>query len=481
MPRRLAPAAILALGLLAAACAGTTTSIPLEGVGQDVVDIPNAPAGDARARGAAPPPAQEQRQYTQAEIQRIAVQRTQAAERLWCRAEQIEPRNPEAAGELFGDIVDDYPEFEKAAEAKFRQGRALYKAREYDDASQALQLYMRIAPVNPHLAEVEELIYECGKGSIASNTGLFSIFKSDDAALESFQFVAQSFPAGEFADDSLLALGDYMRCDGDYASAALHYKELLLRYPDSEWSFKARLRLGDSYLARDHGPPYNAGFIDVDPREGIPAEQAKMMAPITPAVELALEQYEIFLERMDADPARECEYANDVAHARRQLQQCRERLAGKDLHRANWYSGCAERAGAISYWRQAAAWQDTRAGKMAQAQLDAEARRGQAQPPRTQPPVTQPPARPPTLPRTYTGPVAPPQPTMPRVVPSTGVPPPPPPPTYRPSTPAPVGPRPNVVRTVPSQPVAPPQPAAIPAPRTAPGTLPPPVVRPASR
>ena len=470
MLRRLVTASLLALGLALSSCAGTTSSIPLEGIGQDVVDIPNAPAGDARARGAAAPAQQqEQRQYSSAELQRIATQRIQAANALWSRAEQIEPTNPEAAADLFEDIVDDYPETERAAESKFRQGRALYKAREYDDASQALQLYMRIAPVNPHLAEVEEIVYECGKAGLASNHGLFSIFKSDDAALESLQFVAQTFPAGSYADDALLALGDYMRRDEDYASAALHYKELLLRYPDSEWSFQARLRLGDSYLARDQGPPYHAGFVDVDPREGIPAEQAKMIAPVTSAVELAMEQYATYLERMDADPARRAEYGADVAYARRRLQECRERLAGKDLHRANWYSGCSERAGAISYWRQAAAWPDTRAGQMAQAQLDAEARRPQGRPPVTRPPVTQPPVPPQPVRR------APAMPPVQRTFPSPGTPPPPPPPTTVPDATraAPAGPRPRVVTTPPqpAQPLAPP----------APGALPPPVVRPASR
>ena len=485
MLRRLATASLVALGLGFPACAGTQTNIPFEGLGGDVVDIPNAPAGDARARGAAAPAQQEQRQYTSQELQRIAAQRLQAANALWCRAEQIEPRNPEAAADLFGDIVSDYPEYEKAAEAKFRQGRALFAAREYDDASEALQLYMRIAPVNPHLAEVEELIYESGKASLASRGGLFAIFQSDDAALESFQFVAQTFPAGNYADDSLMALGNYMFCDEDYASAALHYKELLLRYPDSEWSFQARLRLGDAYLARDQGLPYNAGFVDVDPREGIPAEQAKMIAPIVSAVELAMEQYEIYLERMEADPARRTEYAGDVARARNRLQECRERLAGKDLHRANWYSGCSERAGAISYWRQAAAWPDTRAGRQAQALLDAEARRsaaGARAPATARPPIQRqpiPPPRVPSGPPTPAGPTTPGTQATPPGFAIPGVPPPPPPPSTVPTprVPTTAGAPPGGSATLPPPPQA--GPPARPA--TAPGVLPPPSVRPVSR
>ena len=128
MQRRFATASLLALGLALVACAGTTSSIPLEGIGQDVVDIPNAPAGDARARGAAAPPGREQpqRQYSTAELQRIAAQRLQAANALWCRAEQIEPKNPEAAADLFEDIVDDYPEYEKAARTMVETGGGVF-------------------------------------------------------------------------------------------------------------------------------------------------------------------------------------------------------------------------------------------------------------------------------------------------------------------------------------------------------------------
>lgn len=408
--------------LAVSACAGvsTTSDIPLEGLGNRDVVIPNAPVGDSIVRGvAAPRSSKPSGPVTPEQMREIARTRLCAAKALWDRAERIEKQDPEKAADLFEDVFDDYPEYEKAAEAKFRQGRALFGAREYEDASAALQLYMRIVPVNPHLAEVEEIIFESGKRSIAGNTGILSIFRSDGAGLNALKYVAQTFTASEYADDALMLLGDYYRADEDYTTAALHYRELLLCFPDSEWSFKARLRLGDTYLDRDQGNSYSAGFVAIDPRERIPAEQAMMVGPVRSAVGLALAEYETFLERMDADPARKAEYAREVAYARQKRSECRERLAAKDLDRGNWYSGRGDHSAAVSYWREAARWDDTNAGRTAAARLAAAGTNT-----RRAAPVR---ARPPPRPAAPL-PLAPPQrPSAP--------PPPPPPPPPTPSTP----------------------------------------------
>ena len=450
--------AVLALlaALLLPACAGTqsVSDIPLEGLtqagGAGNVPIPNAVAGDAARRGVAQPRATPQTPLTEAQARSLAQTRLTAAASLWDRAEALDTTNPGAAASYYETIFKDYPEYERAAEAKFREGRARIRIRDCDDGAAALKEYMRIAPVNPHLPEVEQLLYEGGSCGLSSKGGLFSFFKSDDASLDALKFVAANFPTGEYADDALMKLGDYYRHDEDYGIAALHYKELLLRYPDSEWSFKARIALADTYLARDQGQPYEAGFIDVDPREMMPAEQAKMVAPVESAVELALEQYEVFLERMDADPARRAEYAQQVAYATRQRDRCREQIAAKDLYRGDWYRsrGCMD--GAIEYYREATHWTGTCAARDAQARLDAAQGRPapvartapispDGPPPRSTAPVSVVPVPPPPAqvppPPTYT-------PTQPRSAPSRpmtapsgrpGVPPPPPPPPFPPS------------------------------------------------
>ena len=380
MARR-TPAVLLLLALALAACAGsnrsTTSDLPFTGSGGTPLVIPSAPAGDAAARGVADPlsrPAAPP--MSQAQATEVARRRLEQAGRLWDQAESIEPTNPDGAGELFQDVVDDYPEYEKAAEAQFRAGRAWYRAAEYDDAAEALEKYMRIAPVNPHLAEVEETLYQSGTRYIREPHGFLGLFGTDEAGLEALQFVAENFRAGRYADDALFALGDYYREDAEFDTAALRYKELLIRYPGSDLALATRLRLGDTYFSRDQGDPYLAGFVDTDPREQMSEEEAKQTGPVRSALALALEQYEAGIAWIEADPARRAAHAAEEACARRKREDCRERLAAKDLYRGDWYSGRGNRSGAVGFWQAAAEWTGTRSGQLASQRLASAAAAG---------------------------------------------------------------------------------------------------------
>ncbi len=230
---------------------------------------------------------------------------------------------------------------------------------------------MRLAPVNPHLAEVEEYLYESGVRYVEPPQALLRRLRRRPGGRGRPELRVRDVHRGQYADDALLALGDYFRKEGEWMAAVLHYKELLLRYPDCEWSFKARLRLADTYFCRDQGVPYNAGYVVLDPREPVPEAALIMGGPIESALELALEQYEIYIERMDADPARKAEYAQEVEYARCQRQKCREAIAAKDLDRGDWYRARGDRCAAIGSWRGAAWWSDTRAGQTAAARIQA--------------------------------------------------------------------------------------------------------------
>ena len=371
------PLGLLLAGWLLAGCAGTST--PFDGMrspsrgGMPTVILPNATAGDAAARGepgAGGSGAQgAQTPLSAAQQQAILTRRREEARRLYTQACQLESSNPAAAADLYKTVVEYYPEFEFSAEARFRQGRSLYRAAEYLDAFDAFRDYMLIAPVNPHLADVEEMVYRCGVGYLRSGKGFLGFFKSDEQALNALEYVAETFPAGNYADDALLMLGDYYRAEQDYPPAALQYRELLLRYPDSEWSFKARLNLAATYVARDRGDPYDAGFVELDPREPVDEQTLVFGGPVRSALELGLEQYEIFLERMEADPARAAEYRCEIEHARSQVRDIREKLAGKAYYRAEWYRDRGCLMSALTYYRQAASFQGTQAARLAQQQL----------------------------------------------------------------------------------------------------------------
>ncbi len=398
---------------------------------------------------------------TQAQLQAALEQRRREADALWARA--TEPNcNLETQADLFETIADDYPEYPRAAEARFRQGRALYQAREYTDSINALQLYMEAAPVNEHTAEVVEMIYGASKAYVERSKGIFGIFQNDDEGLNGMRYVAVTFPASDYADDALFYLAEYYRRDDELATAVLFYKELLIRYPDSEWTFKARRGMAQAYVARDQGAEYHAGFVDRDPRESVPDDpKAEAHAgPVKSSLELAIEQYDLFLERIERDPGRRAEYMVECKQVEQLRAEALEKLACKDMEIANWYASKGDQNAAMIYRRSAMA----RRGQPVKSVVpDVKAPPGPSpapavvppgdapvvippQPPRpTQPLPTRPPAPPP--PPQPSMPIAPtpaPAPPAPPSSPITGttsqpqppagrpaVPPPPPPPNWR--------------------------------------------------
>ncbi len=318
---------------------------------------PSAVSGGTRGGGrpAAPDPvrvAEEDAAFAakqKAEADAAKLAEARKADALWAEAEA--ERDADDAADVYRKLATDHKDSPRAEEARWRSAVKYFEAGEWSDALSALDVYTKDFPVNPHLADAERMMYDASlKHYDESSSGLGKIFKSNQASFDTLTSIVDRFPHGQYADDALLMLGEYYRRKEDYASAALQYRNLLIRYPDSEWSFQARLRLGDVYLARDQGSPYHAGYVDLDPREPL-SPQASATRPVRSCLEAALAEYEIFLERIAADPARRAEYAGDVAYARERAADCRRRLADKDRAVAGYYSSRGQATAADAYNR----------------------------------------------------------------------------------------------------------------------------------
>ncbi len=293
----------------------------------------------------------------EAQLRAAFEQRNRQATSLWNRAEAAQGSGTKA--DIYETIADDFPEYPRAAEARFRQGLNLYRGRDWMASIEALKQYMAIAPVNSNIPQVEEMIYNAGLNELRGNNGFFSIFMDDGDALDALRYVALTFPAGEYPDDALLAVGRYYQRDPEELQRAmLYFKELLLRYPDSEWSFEARRALGDTYALRDQGVPYHAGFVDRDPREPVQGgEEAEAFAgPVRSGLVMAVEEYDKYLERIERDPGRQAEYQAQVQRVENSRRCAREALAQKDLRTARWYAARGEQRAAEVYRRAARMW-----------------------------------------------------------------------------------------------------------------------------
>ena len=226
---------VLALGfaLVLGACSNVDTpELPefMQGgggsLGAPEVDLPGAytASGDGTPRGQADPDAPPP---NEAQLRAMFEQRNRQATVLWNRAEAA--RSDGAKADIYETIADDFPEYPRAADARYRQGLHLYRARDYTASFEALRSYMAIAPVNPNIPQVEEMMYRSGVARLRSRGGLFSIFQDDGDALDSLRYVAMTFPAGEYPDDALLTIGRYYQRDPEELQRAmLYFKELLL-------------------------------------------------------------------------------------------------------------------------------------------------------------------------------------------------------------------------------------------------------------
>ena len=353
-------ALLLLLGTGLAACRGVETpELPSFLKGTPTAKELALPGQYLGSGDSAPRTAEEvaAAQQTAEELSALAMTRRREGDALWARAEAA--GTDEDKADLYDDLADDYPEHPNAAEARYRHGLYLYRDQEWASAFESFKEYMQIAPVNPHLADIEVMLFRSGNAYIAEDRGLFGVIGDDDTdGLEMLRYIALNFPAGNYADDSLLTLGRYYQADDEHQRAMLYYKELLLRYPDSEWSFEARRHLGETFASRDVGAPYHAGFVDRDPREQVPDDpKAEAHAGLVKSsLELALEQYDSYLERIRRDPGRQGEYAAQVASIEAERRRLREELARKDDGVAAWYASQGQTQAAETYRRSAARW-----------------------------------------------------------------------------------------------------------------------------
>ena len=438
-PYRLALGSI-AVGLVLAACKsnGANPRVPLE--------VPNAVSGGTRGGGRPDSPSLERMNegntLAQADKDAKAAQeksiKSTTAESLWNGAGAKAARSPGDAADDYKKIADDHPDSLHAGEARYLAAVNYVADRDWNAAVAALTQYMLDFPVNPHLRDVERMLFDSSVHVIDGATGFKGIFKSDKKGFEGLKALVERFPEGDLPDDALMRLGDEYRKKDDAANAALEYRELLLRYPQSEWAPQARLRLADTYLSRDQGAPYHAGYVDLDPR-GPRSPQYAANRPVVSCVGTALDTYQLFLTE---DRPRAT--ADEVAYAESKVAECRSRLGAKDRSISSFYAGRGDATGSSTYARLA---DDVEAGRPMSVPLPQPASPNASMPnsssigpqptlPSSKPPSPRPPApravEP--LPPKFVPPPVPPPDVPPPYQPPPYVPPPSVPPAYGPPT-----------------------------------------------
>lgn len=348
-PRRLLVPGLLGLAVSAGACTsqGSNPRIPLE--------VPNAVSGGTRGGGRPDSPsaarmAESDDLARAAKAEKAAAEKRDAAAKVETLYEGAAVKAAKDAGDAADDykeVADDHPEYVRADEARYLSAVNYMADEDWNSAVAALIQYMTDFPANPHLREVERMLYDGSVRVFDGARGFSGIFRSDKKGFEGLNAIVERFPEGDLPDDALMRLGDEYERKDDAANAALSYKDLLLRFPRSELAPRARLRLGDTYLSRDQGTSYHAGYLDVDPR-GPRSPQYAAGRPVASCVEEALKMYQAYLTEDRARGA-----AEDVAYAEGRVAECRSRLAAKHRSVSAYYAARGDASGAETYERLA--------------------------------------------------------------------------------------------------------------------------------
>jgi len=158
---------------------------------------------------------------------------------------------------LLRKVAAEKPPSPSSAEAAFLVGESYYRQRRYGKALAAYRKYVQEHPISEHLATAESRIFEIAvlylEGKIRSFLGLIA---HRGRGVDALEFLLESFPRGTRAPDAQRLLADRHFRAGRWEAAALEYRELLQRFPDSEWRPLAQFRLGMCYYRQIRGAAY---------------------------------------------------------------------------------------------------------------------------------------------------------------------------------------------------------------------------------
>ncbi|GAB4146187.1 MAG: hypothetical protein Fur0037_14230 [Planctomycetota bacterium] len=156
---------------------------------------------------------------------------------------------------------------------EFALGSALFAADRPYDAFLAIRDFADDHPASDLRARVASLEHEIGR-SLVKRGGGFLFFWSDlRAGKECLEHLVTRYPDSEQMADSLRMLGDIEFDAGNHAMAQERYRDLLRRFPESEWAPYARYRYAMSLVATLRGPDY-----DLDAMEHASKELADFLA-----------------------------------------------------------------------------------------------------------------------------------------------------------------------------------------------------------
>jgi len=149
-------------------------------------------------------------------------------------------------------------------------------------------------PLSELRPQVVELLWSVGTTLIESDGGFLFFWSDRRAGKAVLEHLITRHPDTRRLADALRILGDMSFDEGDYETAQVRYRNIILDRPDSDWRFYAKFRMAMSIVASLRGPDYDLdqmehavtelrSFLRTDP------ESPQMLAEAQRALQQILE------------------------------------------------------------------------------------------------------------------------------------------------------------------------------------------------
>ncbi|MFH1478673.1 MAG: outer membrane protein assembly factor BamD [Candidatus Omnitrophota bacterium] len=169
-------------------------------------------------------------------------------------------KNYKGALREFKKLLKYYPLSKQAPTAQYYLGRVMQDTGNVYDAFKA---YQKVIDLYPHTEFVDEVIerqfnigLEFFSGRKYNVLGPLKV-PAKDKAIEIFKMVFENAPYGKYADISIFNAGISYKDIEDYQNAIIMFKDLIDKYPNSEYVDKARYYLAESSRLVSLNPDYD--------------------------------------------------------------------------------------------------------------------------------------------------------------------------------------------------------------------------------
>lgn len=160
----------------------------------------------------------------------------------------------------FKKLIKYYPLSKEAPTAQYYIGRIM---EDIDRPYEAFKAYQKVIDLYPYTDLVDEVIEREFKiGELFSSGRKIRILgplkvPAIDKAIEIFKAVADNSPYGKYADKAIFNTGLAYKSISDYDNAIMTFKQLIDKYPDSNFIDSARYQLAECSKLLSLKPDYD--------------------------------------------------------------------------------------------------------------------------------------------------------------------------------------------------------------------------------